>query len=190
MITATCRTCHQDWTLAQLPAPIIGIFTVTTAVEAPCGHGRLFGRLITTLPVLMGFMGQLADSGPDPDYYQWEWEDSAYDAAMQAVRSYDATHPAPRSEPWDPPTLSLTCLCGERLTLQGVDDEDLDEEWRGSCDHCGFTVWVSDAGQTVSYAQERQQRFDHAYAQWEAHRPQEPQLLRVDRLHETAESDE
>ena len=47
MITATCRTCHQDWTIETLPPPMppSTLVKYQPRLEAPCGHGSFRGVL-------------------------------------------------------------------------------------------------------------------------------------------------
>ncbi|NMP23827.1 hypothetical protein [Sulfobacillus harzensis] len=165
MITATCRTCHQDWTLAQLPSPIVGVFSLTIVLEAPCSHGRLVGHA-RAFPLILG---QLTESDPDPNPdidYHWEWQDTAYDAAWAAVQAYDRAVPYPRRGPWEPPPLVVACACGATLVLTGYADAEGAEGWGGTCATCGLRYTVRDDEDRLPYAADRMARHQRAGQCW------------------------
>ena len=185
MITATCRTCHQDWTLDRLPPPEFSRLNLEVVLDAPCGHGRFIGRLSLSHLVFEGRGWE-----PDPDRsYEWEWGDQAYMAADQAYQQYVMDHPQPVLEDWNPPPLVLLCLCGDPVTLHGTDYDDFLESWRGECERCGLDVRVLDAGDTVTYKQERWARHDAAHRAWQRGVPPVPRPVPVEHLRETRESE-
>lgn len=70
MITATCRTCHQDWTIDETTPPFWLNEATAWVFPAPCGHGRFMGHVeisssLEEQPVLASPL------------VRWEWQEEA-----------------------------------------------------------------------------------------------------------------
>ena len=120
MITATCRTCHQDWTIETLPPPMptATLVKYQPRLEAPCGHGSFRGRLAPdALLKLSAIHGSYRWQESD---FTWRWYDQQYDAREKEWWRYHDNVPAPDVEPWDPPSLVMRCDCGANITARCV----------------------------------------------------------------------
>ncbi len=200
MITATCRTCHKDWTMEGLPAGFPTVFMALVVLEAPCGHGRYVGEPAFP-PAITGLREMIAGSGYDipatekaliaiMNGYKWEWQDTAFDQAKTAWEKWYKDNPQPEIEPWNPPPLTMTCACGTSVTLAGErDSEDLAEGWMGKCPNCELSIDVWDSEKKQPYTQERDATYKRAYRGWSRKQPQRPDALFVTSLRET-ESEE
>lgn len=184
MITATCRTCHKDWTLDKLPSTRLFNVFRTIVLEAPCGHGRYVGGL--------AFPPQLEERDNDAETvregYEWEWQDTAFDDARSAVSQWHQEHPYPTREPWNPPPLTITCACGTPITLVGEEElEDSAEGWSGVCPTCELSAYAWDSEGKQSYTQKREAAFERAYKKWRRDEPRYPDGLIVTSLQESAD---
>ena len=196
-----CRTCHATIRPFGVPrsdqevvtpsliaaieemvyrAPSSIVFTLT------CGHGEYRGiRPSFWKRGLSAITPQGADFSSEDMLirWQWTWWDTEALAQEAARAAYDLTRP--RREPWDPPPLTLTCVCGAPVPCLAVDEDEEDgirEGWEGGCAHCGVILQVPEGGRTTrAYQTERKARYGEAVALWEALRPPSPVPLRVAR---------
>lgn len=188
MITATCRVCHQDWTLERLPPAILLGLGAIVSLTAPCGHGMFVGHSLWELVQNMDPQSHHA-KGSTEEEYLWQWLDADYDEAVAAYNTYVKKHPRPTWEEWNPPALTLTCVCGASLQVKGVQDTAEEGEiWRGECPTCGLIAVVESAGNTVTYAADRARRYLQADQKWQRRVPQVVQPRAVESLRESAES--
>lgn len=185
MITATCRTCHQDWTVEALPSAIVVGLVLVVGLDAPCGHGRFVGWRGMALIV----PGETEDASVD---FRWDWRDMAYEEAWRVYNAHLVARPRPVMPPWDPPPLSMTCACGTVVTLEGENSLDWDdsvEGWGGECPQCGLTFGVVDDDLRQPYNQARHAQYQAALEAWEADCPPTPQPLAVEGLREDAKKE-
>ncbi len=189
-LTVWCPICETDVSIGspatsgdpqeQLVA-LLGVAEVqlwsgseTKRMRLACGHGEYRGYRDLTAWLLME---------PQPSPWGWEWWDTTALAQEAARAAYDLTRP--RREPWDPPPLTLTCVCGAPVPCLAVDEDEEDgirEGWEGGCAHCGVILQVPEGGRTTrAYQTERKARYGEAVALWEALRPPSPVPLRVAR---------
>lgn len=178
MITATCRTCHQDWTVETLRASILIGLTRVSILKAPCGHGVYQGTL--------SLLGTDQEDRLEEAAFTWEWYDEAYFAAQAAVEQFHKEHPRPALDRWNPSPQRITCVCGHSLVLEATEIEGWDEGWEGICPECGLLWRVMDPKNRTPYSRARLQRYELRLAAWQRSRPKVVEPLTVECLQENA----
>ncbi len=184
MITATCRTCHQDWTVDYVT--LIGITgTLEALLKAPCGHGHFVGKRPPGDRGLQEWLEGIRDATQwHESDFMWTWHGPEYAAAEAAQDRYEEDHPYPDWDPWDPPALRMTCACGTALTLTGIVDDILGAGWSELCYTCGMEYWVTDVGESHAYSQGRLRRYKEAVKAWTTAHPPAPLAVPVEHLQE------
>ena len=180
MITATCRTCHQDWTLDTLPQPVSMGVTGLIILNAPCGHGSFRG----TFPLMPGRYNLLGEAN-----VTWQWYNEAYFAAQAAIEQFYKKHPHPALDRWNPDPQMITCTCGYALVLEATEDEEWGEGWEGICLDCGLLWRVMDPENHTPYSRDRLKRYEQRRAAWLRSFPRVVKPLTVECLQEKAEDD-
>ena len=98
MITAACRTCHQNWTMDQLPEwqTTRFFFARGLVLETPCEHGRFVGWS-------KSYWGVIDASSEDETGFVWDWQDVLYDQQRQIFDEWEKQHPHPGMVLGSPP---------------------------------------------------------------------------------------